>query len=203
MKKIAYSIFFVALLSCSALGQNSNYEDLLNKAKKGETSLDFRALRYAFADITPVEKRTVEPKLHVQMMTLLNEKKFKDVLKISDEIHKTHFVDMNSHVMASLAYQGLRDAKRSKFHEGIYVGLVNSILNNGDGNTAKTAYSVITIAEQFVVLDAIELKRGPHVVEVVDGQTYNVMTATEKASGQAVKVYFNIEKAKTGLAPVP
>ncbi len=203
MKRIVFSLLLLASFSVVAAAQVPSYDDLVSKAKKGDSSVDYKAMRFAFADMTSLEKRTVDPKLHAQMMKLLNEKKFKEVLGITDEIHKTHFVDMNSHIMASLAAQGLKDAKRSKLHESIYVGLVNSILNGGDGNTPKTAYTVITLAEELVVLDAIEMKRGPQVVENVDGQVFHLITATEKSSGQPVKIYFNIEKARSAMMPVP
>ncbi len=203
MKKHFFLVLFAALLSINALAQSGDYDAMVAKVKGGDTTVDFRALRFAFAEKTPVEARTADPKLQAQMLSLLNEKKFKDVVKIADGIHKTTFVDMNSHIMAAMAYQGLADPKKAKYHEAVYLGLVNSILKDADGNTAKTAYHVISIAEEFVLLNALELKHGTQTVETIDGHNYHVQEATDKATNQAVKVYFNIDKVGMKLAAVP
>lgn len=193
MKKQFFAVLLTALFSINALAQ-TDFDTLLAKVKGGDMTVDFKALRFAFADKTATEARTADPKLQAQMLSLLNEKKFKDVIKIAEAIHKTTFVDMNSHVMAAMAYQGLGDAKMAKFHTGVYLGLVNSILKDGDGNTPKTAYHVISIAEEYVLLNALELKRGTQTVESADGHKFHVLTANDKATNEAVKIYFNLDK---------
>lgn len=196
-------MLFVGLLSVNALAQAADYEALLAKIKGGELTVDFKALRFAFAEKTPIEARTADPKVQTQMIQLLNEKKYKDVVKIAEGVHKTTFVDMNSHIMASMAYQGLAEPKKAKFHEAVYLGLVNSILKDADGNSAKTAYQVISIAEEYVLLNALELKHGPQAVETIDGHNYHVLAASDKATNEAVKIYFNIDKVGVKLAAVP
>lgn len=188
-----------AICALSAHAQASNYDQLVTKLKGGDTNIDFKLLRFSFAEKTPPEGRVADVKLQTQMATLLNEKKFKDVVKIAEGIHKNNFVDMNSHIMAAMAYQGMSDAKKAKFHESVYLGLVNSVLKDSDGNTPKTAYHVISVAEEYVLLNALELKRGTQAVETVDGSTYHVLTATDPATNQPVKLYFNIDKA--GIKP--
>ncbi len=196
-------MLFAAILSVNALAQSADYETLVARIKGGDMTVDFKALRFAFAAKTPTEARSADPKLHGQMLALFNQKKFKDVVKIADGIHKSTFVDMNSHIMAAMAHQGLGDAKMAKFHESVYLGLVNSILKDADGNTPSTAYHVISIAEEYVLLNALELKRGTQVVEAVDGHNYHVLTANDKGSNEAVKLYFKLDKVEIKLAAVP
>lgn len=203
MKRYFFLVLFAAILSVNAFAQSGDYEALLAKVKGGDMTVDFKVLRFAFAEKNATEARTADPKLQAQMLSLLNEKKFKDVVKIAEGIHKTAFVDMNSHIMASMAYRGLADAKNAKFHEGVYLGLVNSILKDGDGNSAKTAYHVISIAEEYVLLNALELKRGTSVVEAIDGHNYHVLTANDKTTNEAVKIYFNLDKVELKLTAVP
>ncbi|MFT3744748.1 MAG: DUF4919 domain-containing protein [Pyrinomonadaceae bacterium] len=203
MKRQFFLFLFAALFSVNVLAQAADYDALANKVKGGDMTVDFKALRFAFADKTPSEARAADPKLQAQMLQLLNEKKFKDVIKIAEGIHKTTFVDMNSHIMASMAYQGLQDPKKAKYHEAVYLGLVNSILKDGDGNTPKTAYQVISIAEEFPLLNALELKHGTQTVESVDGHTYHLQAASDKATNEAVKIYFNIDKVGLKMAAVP
>ena len=93
--------------------------------------------------------------------------------------------------------------KKSKFHESIYVGLVNSVLKGSDGNTPKTAYHVISAGEEYVLLNALELKRGPRPSKTPTATYYHLITANDKATNEPVKVYFNIDKIRPTLAAVP
>ncbi len=203
MKKSA--VIFLLLLggSFAVFAQQNEYRSLMERVKKGDQTVDFRAFRLAFAEMTPVEQRVADMKTQTQMANLLNEKKFKEVVKFADEIHKNNFVDLNSHIFASMAYQGLSDAKKAKFHESVYLGLVNSILKDADGNGPKTAYRVISIAEAFILLNALELKRGTQTVENIDGVAYQVVSATDPKTNEVSKVYFVVEKPIVALSPVP
>jgi hypothetical protein len=201
MKRSFILAFYVVLFSTSAFAQS--YDEMLGKVKGGDLTIDFKAFRLAYADKTPSGSRSADPKLHAQMFTLLNEKKFKDVINVAEGLQKANFVDMNSHIATAMAYQGLADAKKAKFHEDVYLGLVNSILKGADGNSPKTAYHVISVSEELVLLNALELKPGPQTVETADGHTYHLMTATDKTSNEAVKIYFNIDKLQPTLSSVP
>lgn len=203
MKKLVLVVVLLLIGPSGILAQQTSYTELLNRVKKGDATVDYRAFRLAFAESTPVEQRVADIKVQTQMATLLNEKKFKEVVKLADDIHKTNFVDMNSHILAAMAHQGLSDAKKAKFHETVYLGLVNSILKDADGNGPTTAYRVISLGEAFILLNALELKRTSQVVENVDGVTYTVVSVSDPKTNAASKVYFTLEKPVTGFRPVP
>jgi hypothetical protein len=177
------------------------YDEVLAKLTGGDTSIDFKALRFAFAE--KVGTNPVDMKSETDMVKALNDKNFKEAAKISESIQKMAYVDMNSHVIAAMAYKGLGDMKKSKFHEAVYIGLVNSILNGGDGNSTKTAYEVISVAEEYVLLNALELKRGTQAVLEENGHKYDVLTVTDKATNETQKVYFNIDRVWKGYEKVP
>ena len=61
---------------------------MLGKVKGGNVAIDFKALRFAYAAKTPTESRTADPKLQVQMVTLLKEKKFKEAIKIAETFRR-------------------------------------------------------------------------------------------------------------------
>ena len=83
------------------------------------------------------------------------------------------------------------------------MALVNSILKDADGNSPKTAYVVISIAEEYVLLNALELKRTAQTAETSDGHNFHVLTAIDKASNESVKVYFNVDKIPLTMSAVP
>ncbi len=209
MNKIVFTLrllcltLVVGLCSTGVVGQKADetspavgskaYDELLSKVIRGDLTIDFKAFRHASAARPDHLTGLADTKPYVAMVKALNDKNFKEAVRIASEIQKTNFVDMNSHVVASMAYQGLGDAKKSKFHEGVYLGLVNSILNGGDGNSTKTAYVVISVAEQFALLDALDLKRASHTAITEDGRKYDVLTVSDKKTNETSTVFFNTD----------
>ena len=202
----ALGLFTVAYAQTVAVAgghKDADYDALLEKVKKGDVAIDFKALRFGFAKKHHEGTGSVDIKAQADMIKAFNEKKYKDAIKIAEGIQKIAFVDMSSHVIAAMSYQGLGDAKKAKYHESIYLGLVNSILSGADGNSIKTAYVVISPAEEYVLLNALELTRGTRELITEDGHSYSIQTATDKTSNQQVKIYFNTDLfAKITLKPV-
>jgi hypothetical protein len=190
---------FTAAFSQPATGAagkaDTEYGELLAKVKKGDFTIDFKALRFAFAKKSEAGISSADIKAHADMVKALNERKYKDAINIAEGIQKTAFVDMNSHVVAAMSYQGLGDAKKAKYHEAVYLGLVNSILKDADGNSTKTAYVVISPAEEYVLLNALDLSRGTRELITEEGRSYSIQTAIDKSNNQQVKIYFNIDAA--------
>lgn len=181
----------------------ANYDQLVSKVRQGDLSIDFKALRFAFAKRPDANTEAADIKIQAAMIKAYNDKNYKEAIKLADGIQKTRFIDMNSHVIASMAHQGLGDAKKAKFHEAVYLGLINSILNGADGNSTKTAYIVINPAEEYVLLNALELARGKRESIIEEGRTYDVHTATDKTTNQTVKIYFSTVAARGSEAAVP
>lgn len=195
MYRILSVLIAVTFLSLAAFSQS--YDDLVGKVKGGDTSVDFKALRMAAAERTA--PAPLDPRIYPMMVKLSGEKKYKEALKAAETVQTVNFADMNSHIIASMSYAGIGDDKKAKFHEAIYVGLVNSILNNGDGNSAKTSYTVYSTAEVAVVLNALDLKRVSHEIVNEENRKFAVLTVADKNTNEQSKVYFNIDKAGKGF----
>lgn len=120
------------VLSCAAFafGQSKNggdetaYNDLVAKVKGGDLSVDFKALRIAFTKTKSYSPYGGDAE---------GTKAAFAAIKAVDGMLKDDYVDMDAHVAASLAYRGMGDNEKSEFHEKVYLGLVNSVIANGDG----------------------------------------------------------------------
>lgn len=66
------------------------------------------------------------------------------------------------------------------------------ILNTGDGKTAKTAYKVYSIQEEYDILEYLKLQPQMHILKIIDDQYYDVFIVGYK------QVYFQfIPKSKS------
>jgi hypothetical protein len=170
------------------------YDELVAKLNRGETAVNYKAMRIAYRDRLASNKVVPDVKARVAMAKAYNEKNYKEAVKHADAVLKSAYVDIDTHFVAAMSHQNLGDAKKAKFHESVYVGLVNSIIGDGDGSSAKTAYKVISVTEEAAILRALELKRVSMEPLELDGNKYHVYSATDAANAP-VKIFFNVSGA--------
>ena len=211
MQKINSSILLTVFFLCSfaAFGQkaepvkaDTSYDDLVAKVKAGDTTVDFKAMRIAFSKTKAYSPYGNESDPVKAAFAAIEQKKFKDAIKKTDESLKQCYIDMDAHVAASIAYKGLGDTVKSDFHKAVYLGLVNSILSSGDGKTPETAYLVISTHEEYITFRALGLGAGGQALVHLNEHSYDVQTSADPTTKAAMKIYFNIDivwKAETDM----
>jgi hypothetical protein len=127
------------------------------------------------------------------MMTALNSKKYDEVLKNGDIVLAADFVDMDAHFAEYIAYRELKDEEQSEFHKRILQGLLDSITHFGDGKSFETAFQVIEVHEEYVILRFMGLMPSKQSLSEKNGHSYDVMEVMNPKSNEKVTLYFNID----------
>ena len=97
-------------------------------------------------------------------------------------------VDAEAHKMRAVACAGQNDWAGFHFHMHYYYGLLASITASGDGRTKETAMKVISVSEEYAVLEhLVERKLGQSLDE---SGRYDIMEC--EADGQKVTYYFDV-----------
>ena len=179
-----------------------DYEELVAKLKKGDTGVDFRKLRMAFTETKEYSYDGFNREEKAKIFKPLQEKNYKEALKAAEKILDKNYTEINAHYVAAVANQELKNTEKFEFHKKIYLGLINSIMRGYDGKSAKTSFEVITIDEEYSVINALGYQRGSQALVKQDGSTYDVLTVTNPKNNETLKIYFNIDvvwKAETKL----
>jgi hypothetical protein len=172
----------------------SAYEALLEMVKDGDTKIDFQTLRYTYLDSADAKKDVDLYALRRRMIEALNAKQYDEALRNAEKILDACFVNAQAHMVASIAYDELGHAERAKYHREIARGLVRSVLSSGDGKSAKTAWVVISIAEEHAVMSALGLQPESQSLQGEGGHNFDVWKVKDPATKSAGTVYFNIDK---------
>lgn len=172
----------------------SSYEELLERVKKADPSVDFTALRLAYADNPPKGAGDADPKISQSMFAALRAKDYGKAIELAEKILKNKYVDINAHLVASAAYKGKSDAEKEKFHSRIAEGLIQSILHSGDGKSEATAFTVIATDEEYVILRVYGLMPGSQSLMGSNGHHYDKLEATNPKTGEKQTLYFNIDR---------
>lgn len=171
----------------------SSYSTLLAKLKGGDTNIDYRNLRMSYTETKDYSAYGLDAEERNKLLRTFNDKKYADALKMAEKILETNYVEMNSHFVAFAAYEKLGDAKKSAFHKTVFSGLMNSIVNGKDGKSSKTAYEIICVPEEYLVLNFLGYQRGTQSVVNEDGHQFDVLSVTKTDTKETTKLYFNID----------
>ena len=105
-------------------------------------------------------------------------------------------------MLIAVAYRESGNTEKFDFHKAVYLGLVNSILDSGDGKSAKTAYIVIDVAEEYALLRALGLDRGSQALRTEGGHKYDLLTVTDPKNNDKKEIWFNIDAVWKGYEKI-
>jgi Domain of unknown function (DUF4919) len=188
--------------ACTTDKAGTNYQTLVAAAKQGSQPIDWQALRFAYAetaDFDPFEGRSgAAAAARKKMWEALGTGDFSGAAQEAEQRLDQVYVDIDAHFVGYLAYQKLGDAARAKVHHDAVVGLVRSI-RTGDGRTPATAFTVITVGEEYTVLRILEVKPTLQqlIVDKETGHAYDRLDVVDR-DGDAQSLYFLIDRVLAG-----
>src|SRR5205085_2638842 len=104
-----------------------------------------------------------------------------------------HPVDIDVNAFASTVYERIGDKEKAKLHEQIMAGLIGAILGAGSGTSPSRAWPVLSVREEFLILDSLGLKKGVVSTQRIDGHDFDVHKFLNRQTGDVVTIYFNID----------
>ena len=195
---IALSLWLGVSLTGSATAQGDSsaadrYAALVAAAKAGDPTVDWQALRFAYADSPGFDLYGMgQEAARKQMFTALNAGDSKAAIAAADQVLAADYVDIDAHVIQELAYRKLGDTVAADREHAIAVGLLHSI-ETGDGKTPETAFTVITVGEEYTVARLNGLTpRGQALVQS-GGHSYDKLDLMDR-DGKSLSLYFQIDR---------
>lgn len=185
------------LISCGSSGAQApapTYEQLQARAKTGEPGVDYQALRFAFAakpDFNPYGLAGAAQR--DAMFKAYQAGDCATAVTQASALLDVNFVNIDGHIISDMCLSRLgKDAERAREH-AIAAGLIRSILDAGDGKTQQTAYTVISIDEEYSILRVLGLKPGRQSLIKGDGHQFDQLDTT-KPDGQPQTLFFNVDR---------
>lgn len=173
---------------------DGRYLALADAAIQAPGTVDYAALRRAYAQTSfysPYGGAALAGKLDTALNAALESAA---AVKAYQDITRAHLGHFASHMHALHAAQTKKPAFiDAAAHQKHLDGITGSILNSGNGKTPQTAYHVIDIQEEYMLMKEIlkiQGKKRPTLQQ--DGHVFDVFDYTA-ADGSAATVYFNVD----------
>lgn len=197
MRKIFVILGLLAVailpLSVAALDQPSEYATLLASLKAGRTDIDYARLRISYMDSPEYKTAKDVSDSEKAMVEMLNKKDYSAALKNAEVVLDSAYVNMDAHFVAMVANRELGAKDKSEFHKTVFRGLIQSILNSGDGKSTEKAWVVINVQEEYVVLRFLGFMPSGQSLVHKDGHSYDVMKVKKADDGTEQTFYFNVD----------
>lgn len=192
---------FTAAASTTAHAQPSaaTYESLLMRARAGDSTVDYGALRLAYAARPGYDAYDTRMDLRDPMIRNYRATQYDSALYYGEKILAANFVDIGAHAICGFASEQLNNTAGRDAHFAVRNALIRSILKTGDGLSAATAFTVIAISEEYAVLGALGLEMKKQALIQENGHAYDKMTVLDTQSGKDLTLYFNIDIPFGGL----
>src|SRR5258707_3964926 len=155
---IKFLVFVLVSFSCcfaASKKATEDYRSLVGRAKGGDQTVSFRDLRLAYMDSDDYEKAIDKREQKKAMSTALRDHNFKDAITNAEAVIASNFADIDAHFVEYVSHRELKETEIADLHRFIFQGLLKSITDSGDGKSPETAFQVIEVHEEYVVLKAM------------------------------------------------
>jgi hypothetical protein len=191
MVLIALAISFVCLPNKEAVCAD-DYSILLAKVKNFDQTVDFKALRLSYTKTNNYSPYGADNSLRDAIFKALKEKRYEEAIKLAQSVMEKNYVDIYAHFFSRIAYRELGDQKKFEFHHFVTKGLIDSILNSGNGQNPEGAFLVISTDEEYMILEVLGLSNKKQELIHASDQTYDKFEVVHQKTGETGVTFFNV-----------
>ena len=178
-----------------------DYADWYTRATSRPDQMDYTAFRFAYAaseSFTPIPFDDDGEALDDAMAR----GDWSAAAAVLDRLLPRGYARAHLHLYAIIVYRALADP-RAAHHEAVYDGLIESILQSGQG-TPDAPWVVISVEEEYAVLGALRLLSGEQdLLPVGDRQLDCISTVPrDDPSATPVDLHFDVTLAYEALGRV-
>ena len=194
----------LVLLNSSAMADGpapsdseAHFQALLTDAKNHPEKTDWKALRLAFTKTEAYRPYATDTLDKAPVEQELKNGERTAALHALDRILEGHWVDPAAHEYAASVCDVIDEPARARLHETFMTRILDTVFGTGvgqkDGQSYEEAWPVLTIREEYLILDAFELKDGEQALVEHDGHFYDVHTFKNSPIGKNITIYFNVD----------
>jgi hypothetical protein len=170
-----------------------DYQTLLKRVMSFDRTVDFKALRLSYAETTDYNPYGDDKAKKSEMFEALRNKDYDKAVSAAQAILEKKFVDIEAHFVSSIAFREMKNVERYNFHHFVASGLVDSILDSGDGKTPETAFIVIETGEEYTLLRMTGFEVVRQSLIESNGHSYDKLEIKYRKTGELGVFFFNVD----------
>jgi hypothetical protein len=172
------------------------YHDLLTRLQAKDTTIDFTALRLAYASSAEYAPygSDADPRRD-SLNAALARRDYPRAVVEADSALAIDYLDARTHVLRAYASAQLGDTAAAAWNRAVAARLVQSIMQSGSG-TADSPYVVISVAEEYAVLGMNSYQRGMQALGECGSRPCDILETTHRETQEKRTFHFDISLPK-------
>lgn len=175
---------------------NTAYNKLVAEALKDPDAADWAALREAYTRTSNYQPYNSDDLWQVMSRHADIAKKQSSVEAQEEyrRLYLTHFANYiaQTNALKAVGDSGLPDISPVTAQKA-RAGLIKALMDSGDGRTPETAYKVIDIKEEYLILQSLKVKFKKRPVKTIGNEVYDIFDPVEENTSLD-PVHFNVTK---------
>lgn len=194
MQRAAALVLTIMMLQATAAIADpaGDYAALITAAKEGDPGTDYTAMRQAYAmigDYDPFGDKTNALMRDGQAAYVAKDcktamQKFRAAIALN-------FTLSDAHALSADCLEQAGDKTGEQREEAIAQGLFNSLISSGDGESPATAFRIVTMHEETVILAVAGVNGNKRTTIATDQGPVEKIDITDQQTGKKGAVYFN------------
>lgn len=173
--------------------QSDDYQQLIERFEANDSllSLNDYALIYYGHSFTPKYKGSME--LWKELETLMEEKKWKEAYILLKECRKKNPVSLKLLIYAVNLASELQREEEVQAYIDKYIKLSSAIISSGDGTSEDTAFKVISVNDEYQILNNVFKVEGLKQQSLVN--KCDLMEFESSPYYEGTQIYFDISRS--------
>lgn len=135
------------------------YCESVKALESGKLDIDYQEFRFSFLKSEQFKIASKNSKdlsaLKVRLYEEMNKLNYDEIISLSKQILSIDYTNMEAHKILAQTYDMMEDMANAQKYSDIEMGLLKSIVQNGDGKSCATAWPVIQVSEEYFVLQML------------------------------------------------
>jgi len=128
-----------------------------------------------------------------QCIKLMDEEKFKEVIEKAKQGLEKDKYNIQLLICLAISYRKIGDIENADKYRKMWTGLVDSILTSGDGKSSETAFRVISVGEEYAVLNVLKLEVISQKLVTIQGSDFDIFETVKSGRNEKITLYFNVD----------
>lgn len=173
---------------------------LVGQLRGGDTAIDYTALRDAYAQSAgydPYGEKVMDD--HKAMFARLSDGDCPAASDAAGRVLTVNYLHASGHFIRWVCAMKDGRERDGQFHRAVLTGLMKSVTGGRDGRTPASAFSVVSVDEEYALLRFFRLHPGRQQLVHADGSLFDLLEFSGD-DGRRGTWLFNIDRPRRWLA---